>query len=134
MSYDVFNYEKGVQYTPLSEFVINQADHVEMLFVSIAYRYYQLLVLLDARSPLSYHCYIETDARAQATQVLKYDSRTSILSNKDSLSERFYSTHIPYVPSEIIIYPCRGRPSLLIDVISDHSSPAFEDYQQRIDG
>lgn len=41
-----------------------------------------------------------------------------------------YQGIIPYDPSEVIIYPCKGKPALLIDAMSPMSSPVAHDYQE----
>ena len=42
----------------------------------------------------------------------------------------YFHSVLPYNPSEIIIFPCRGRPALLLDQMSPLSSPQIGDYKE----
>lgn len=46
----------------------------------------------------------------------------------------YYHSVMPYNPSEIIILPCRGKPALLLDLMSPLSTPQAGDYQELLTG
>lgn len=40
----------------------------------------------------------------------------------------YYHSLIYYTPSEIVVYPCKGKPTLLLDEVSPKSHPAAGDF------
>jgi hypothetical protein len=44
----------------------------------------------------------------------------------------YYHAVMPYNPSEIIVFPCRGKPVLLLDQMSPLSSPHIGDYKELV--
>lgn len=61
---------------------------------------------------------------------LQYQETRTVTKTLDSAPvEDYWHTWLPYTPSEVVIFPCRGRPAVLVDRITPLPSPAVMDYQ-----
>lgn len=41
---------------------------------------------------------------------------------------------MPYNPSEILIFPCKGKPAMLLDQMAPQASPMKHDYMSQVNG
>lgn len=44
----------------------------------------------------------------------------------------YFHAQMPYNPSEIIVFPCKGKPSLLLDQMAPQAVPYLPDYMQQV--
>ena len=130
----VRNYDKGVQllYNTWAE---QTKDKAETLYLTVQYRFKNNINAKKAKSPMAYT--IKFVNNFSPSNELVYQTTTKIVKSiaaEQSNVMDFYTAVLPYSPSEITIFPCKGKPALLIDAMSINSDPAIGDYQEMITG
>ncbi|CAL6005554.1 Conserved_hypothetical protein [Hexamita inflata] len=132
-SYSLRNFDKGVHTLFLYDFLSGEARDFNTIYVTIHYRHTQYINAIGKKSQMSYSLYAARDY-TPATK-LQYQKTKSFTKNQINSSPLdFYQAQMPYNPSEIILFPCRGKPALLLDPISPLSTPQNHDYQELVPG
>lgn len=126
-------HHEGVQIMHLEDMFQYKWKQQKVLYVMVQYRHHHKLNEYNQRSNLSYMLYTLQDY-GLANRV-QYNSLTKVVksSGYDSAIDHF-DANMYYNPSEVVLYPCRGHPVLLIDHLTPASRPEYSDYQMRLHG
>lgn len=105
----------------------NVTANTDTLYVTLEYRHSHKLNEFNTKSNLSYVVYLlENYSSANQLQYQAFKNVVKDISNSAPID--YYHANMYYNPSEVVLFPCRGRPSILIDHISPKSNPQDHDY------
>ncbi|CAL6005928.1 Conserved_hypothetical protein [Hexamita inflata] len=132
-SFALRNFDKGVQTLFLYDFLSGETRDFNTIYVTVHYRHSMYINAEGKKSQISYSLYAVKDYTPG--KKLAYQKTRAISKNQISSSPLdYYQAQMPYNPSEVILFPCRGKPGLLLDPISPLSTPMDHDYQELVPG
>ncbi|KAH0571532.1 hypothetical protein SS50377_25720 [Spironucleus salmonicida] len=117
-------YDKGVQMIQL------QNLSGDWVYITVIYRFGFLLSQKNFRSSMPYIVNLLQNYNIQ--NFIGFQETKSIIHDGSSKFYPIdhYQSKVSYIPSQLVIYPCKGRPAVLIDPYAPQSSPLVKDYQQ----
>lgn len=122
------SHEKGVQLL-YNTWAVSSKQEQDELYLMVHYRFKDNINAKKTKSPMAYT--IKFVKNFSPSNVLTYQSNRTVtktsFSNQSNMMD-FYTSVLPYSPSEITIFPCKGKPALLVDAMSINSDPTIGDY------
>lgn len=128
----VKSHDKGVQLL-YNTWAVGNKQEQDTLYLMVHYRFKNNINAKKSKSPMAYT--IKFVKNFSPSNVLNYQTSTSVTktaSGSEPNTMDYYTSVLPYSPSEVTIFPCKGKPALLIDAMSINSDPTIGDYQEML--